>query len=226
MGMASSQNGWPASADRAAIGVERFTVHGVDFVGGVKTGDVATVFTYLVEQLSARVERLVDGWCWGHYFRAVVGGGSALSNHSSGTAIDFNAPNHPIGQTGTFSVSQVHTIHAILAKVFHVVRWGGDYTGRKDEMHFEINADAAAVAAAAKHIRAEMTHIAQEEDDMIVATEIKKGKNLFGIYSGGILTGLVAGGAVNAAARNPLWIEPSDWAELDRKSRALIGDKP
>jgi hypothetical protein len=63
----------------------------------------------------------------------------------------------------------------------------------------------------------------REEDAMLVAAEIN-GKNTFGIYSGGVLTGLTGGGAVNASKRDPLWLEASDWAELDRKSRQIVGD--
>ncbi len=62
-----------------------------------------------------------------------------LSNHSSGTAIDLNAPRHPLGTSGTFSATQRSHIRSILNSCNGVVRWGGDYSGRKDEMHFEIN---------------------------------------------------------------------------------------
>jgi peptidoglycan hydrolase-like protein with peptidoglycan-binding domain len=47
----------------------------------------------------------------------------------------------------------VRTIHAILDEVGGVVRWGGDYVGRKDEMHFEIVGNAAAVSAVAVRLR-------------------------------------------------------------------------
>lgn len=69
----------------------------------------------------------------------VIFGASALSNHSSGTAFDWNAPKHPLGRSGTFSAQQVVTIRAICnVDCEGAVRWGGDYTGRKDEMHFEV----------------------------------------------------------------------------------------
>lgn len=150
--MDTSQNGWPASPDRPSIGVTGFTVAGVAFPGGVKSGDVATVFGYLAGQFHVRVEALVDGWCWGHNYRPVTGGG-AVSNHGSGTAIDINAPRHPYGSANTFTAAQRQTIHTILAEVSSVVRWGGDYAGTKDEMHFEINAGAGAVAYVAERLR-------------------------------------------------------------------------
>jgi hypothetical protein len=154
--MATSQNEWPAGPDRRALGVDAFEVAGVAFPGGVKAGDAAVVLGYVAEQFHRRVEALVVGWCWGWSYRDVRGS-TGLSNHASGTAIDVNAPHHPLGSTGTFSATQRVEIHKILAEVGGVVRWGGDYAGRKDEMHFEINANAVAVAAVA-------TRLSQEDD--------------------------------------------------------------
>jgi hypothetical protein len=161
--MATSQNGWPAAPDRAAIGVTNsFAVAGVTFPGGVKAGDVSVVLGYVADQFHRRVEALVPGWCWGWNYRDVRGS-TGLSNHASGTAIDVNAPNHPLGSVGTFSTAQRAEIHKILGEVGGVVRWGGDYTGRKDEMHFEINASAASVAAVARTLT--------QEDDMFEAAD-------------------------------------------------------
>lgn len=149
----NSQNGWPASPDKSAIGIVRVVVPGtdIDFPQGVKSGDVATVLMYVAEQFHKTVEALVDGWCWGYNYRKIEGS-SSLSNHASGTAIDLNAPNHPMGKGGTFSASQVTAIRRILTYCEYVVRWGGDFS-RKDEMHFEIVGSAAAVARVAAKIR-------------------------------------------------------------------------
>jgi hypothetical protein len=67
-----------------------------------------------------------------------------LSNHSSGTAIDLNATKHPLGKAGTFPLEKVAMIQALAKK--YGLRWGGDYRGRKDEMHFEIALSQAKVA--------------------------------------------------------------------------------
>lgn len=143
--MATSYNGWEASADPDAIGIDRgFTGGGVTFPGGIKGGDVATVLGYVADQLQARVEPVTvnpDGsgyGCWGYNYRANVNNPSTLSCHSSGTAIDWVAPSHPNGASGTFTSSQRATIYDILAECQGAVQWGGDYTGTKDEMHFEI----------------------------------------------------------------------------------------
>ena len=74
---------------------------------------------------------------WGYAFRNIRGSADKLSNHSSGSAIDLNAPKHPLGHSGTFNSMQIVLIQALCKK--YGLRWGGDYLHRKDEMHFEID---------------------------------------------------------------------------------------
>jgi hypothetical protein len=139
MASGTSYNGWPASDDKASIGVEPFgDAVGLPFPGGVKAGDVATVLGYVATQLHYRVEPCVAGCDWGHTFKANVNNPSQLSCHASGTAIDYNAPDHPNGSSNTFSDQQVGEIYAILNEVQGAVDWLEGY----DEMHFEIAVDA------------------------------------------------------------------------------------
>jgi hypothetical protein len=152
--MPRSQNGWNASPD---LKRRKLIVSGVEFVGGiVDNDDVATVLGYVAEQFHERVEPLHNPGCWGFFYRANRNDASSLSNHSSGTAIDVNAPKHPNGvpTARTYSRAQVAEVHKIVAEVDRVVRWGGDYTRTVDAMHFEINASAAAVAKVAAGLRA------------------------------------------------------------------------
>jgi len=140
--MATSYNGWPASSDKASIGVVSSDV----FPGGAKAGDVTIVLGYVARQLDARVEPCIDGWNWGYTYKANVNNPSQLSCHASGTAIDYNAPDHPNGSSGTFTQAQRGTIYAILDEVQGSVGWLEGY----DEMHFEIQvgpSDLAKVAA-------------------------------------------------------------------------------
>ncbi|WP_394941992.1 M15 family metallopeptidase [Psychromicrobium sp. YIM B11713] len=132
---ATSQNGWPASE---SLPLATLKVGSVTFPSGVLKGDVATVLGYVARRFNKEVEALHEGWCWGYNFRK-ISGSTEYSNHSSGTAIDCNAPDHPLGKEGTYSKAQVTAIHKIISDCNGVVRWGGDYNGRKDEMHFEIN---------------------------------------------------------------------------------------
>jgi hypothetical protein len=139
--MASSYNGWPASPDKAEIGVVSSDV----FPGGAKAGDVTIVLGYVARQLDARVEPCIDGWNWGYTYKANVNNPSQLSCHASGTAIDWNAPDHPNGSSGTFTQAQRGTIYQILDEVQGSVGWLEGY----DEMHFEIQVGAADLARVA-----------------------------------------------------------------------------
>ncbi len=153
--MATSQNGWPADPDPTKLGIAPCSVAGVPIGDGLLAGPVTVVLTYVALQVHLRVETLQPGQCWGYKYRPVTGG-TELSNHASGTAVDLNAPRHPLGQAATFTPAQVEEIHRILAEVDDVVRWGGDYTGRVDEMHFEIIGDQPTVAAVASKLGSAM----------------------------------------------------------------------
>jgi hypothetical protein len=147
-------NGWPASSDPAQIGIDAaFAPSGVHFPGGVKAGDVATVLGYVATGINLTVERLVNGWCWGYEYRPNRNSPGELSTHSAGISVDVNAPNHPNNAFNTWTPSQVSEIRRILRATSGVVLWGRDWTGTKDEMHFEIGASPARVKAAAAKLR-------------------------------------------------------------------------
>lgn len=150
--MATSYNGWLAV--RNGEGIDRsFTAAGAKFPAGVLAGDVATIFRWLIERLDT-IEPVVPGWCWGYSYRANVNNPSTLSCHSSGTAIDYNAPNHPNGgpRYGGWSDSDVKAIRGWLAELDGVVCWGADFGGTKDPMHFEIQGSALKVATVAARL--------------------------------------------------------------------------
>lgn len=149
--MPMSQNGWRAGTPEEVGGLDKSTVDGVAFPQGVRRGDVATVLHYVAHQFHVTVEHLVSGWCWGYHYKEIEGS-DELSNHASGTALDLNAPRHPMGRRGTFSGAQVAGIRRILDYCDGVIRWGGDYTGRADDMHFEIVKGADSVAKLAAKI--------------------------------------------------------------------------
>ena len=107
---------------------------------------VAPLLVAVASQFHEHIEGIDDGNDdWGYCYREIRGSQTVLSNHSSGTAIDLNATKHPLGSAGTFSTVQVALIQALCKK--YGMRWGGNYKGRKDEMHFEISLDEAKVAA-------------------------------------------------------------------------------
>lgn len=144
--MSVSQNGWSVYTSHPGGTCQWIT-------GYVRGGDVAVVFDYLGQRFNATVEHIRKDWSWGWNYRPIRGS-TVTSNHSSGTAVDFNAPAHPLGKTGTFSAKQRAAINKILSDCGGVIRWGGNYSGRKDEMHFEIVKNAASVKTLADKIRA------------------------------------------------------------------------
>lgn len=172
--MATSQNGWPAG-ERADIGIVTVTVPGTKTKLPVKGGDVADVLLWVATRWHNEVEPLVEPGNWGYAYRAVRGATSGLSNHASGTAIDLNAPAHPLATEplATLTKAQVATAKRIEADTGGVVRWGGSYSGRKDTMHWEINAGPAAVAALAARINGSTSTPAPtpEGDDMYGTNE-------------------------------------------------------
>lgn len=130
--MPTSQNGWPVVTDSGALTPLKWVT------GRVLPGDVHAVFSELCRRFNAEVEPITQAHSWGWAYRPIRGASGGYSNHASGTAIDLNAPRHPLGATGTFTAKQVTRIRAILADLDGVIRWGGDYSGRKDAMHFEV----------------------------------------------------------------------------------------
>lgn len=140
----TSYNDWLASpAPKDFGGLDNRVVPGTfdtRLRPGVRAGAVAEVLFYVAAQLHARVESGAlynPGDEWGYSFRKNRNADN-LSCHASGTAFDWNATRHPNGKSGTYSREQVAEIRKILAEVGGIVRWGGDFSKTKDEMHFEI----------------------------------------------------------------------------------------
>lgn len=142
---ATSQNGWPAlSADSAQL--HTWTIPGADRTRlRLRGGSAGFLLVHLAVFFDRRVEDIdfnyrageLDDWAYA--YRPVRGYETTLSNHSSGTAMDLNATEHPLGSTDTFTADEERLIRRRLNRYLGCVRWGGDYRGRKDEMHFEID---------------------------------------------------------------------------------------
>lgn len=137
--MVVSQNGWVAN-DRSRV--SRRQVPGTNVYLTVHNG----VSGDLLLEVAAQFDRYVQdidtppGDDWG-YAERPIRGDTTLSNHASGTAIDLNATRWPLGSDPAINLSfaQIMRLRQIVATTGGVVRWGGDYDGRKDPMHFEIN---------------------------------------------------------------------------------------
>lgn len=147
--MPTSQNGW------AANDVSRTTsykIAGTTRALRLVKGPAGELLARLAAWIDANVERMDNETVmddWGYAERPIRGSSTTLSNHASGTAFDFNATQHWLGATGTWSASEKAKINAKLQTLGNVVRWGENYTRRKDGMHFEINVRPTAAGLAA-----------------------------------------------------------------------------
>jgi peptidoglycan hydrolase-like protein with peptidoglycan-binding domain len=158
--MSSSQNGYPANDPSLT---QTFTVPGSAVKLRLRKGACGEVLTLIAAWVDSHVEDIdtrhgVRGYDvpddWG-YAERLIRGGFSLSNHASGTAEDLNAVQHPLGATTTWSPAEIYEINHYLTTEWTdplthtvVVRWGQNYSGRKDGMHFEINAPESAVKRA------------------------------------------------------------------------------
>lgn len=169
--MTNSYNGWPASKDPKAIGVDPNwePIPGHRLPGGIKAGDVETVMTYFARQLHARVEPIDRDAVkddWGYVYKHSANSPKLISCHASATAFDWNSTRHPNGKRGTFTAAQVAEIRKIQAETRGVVRWLGDATGTPDEMHFEIRGTPQDVATAAAHLPTNVAPTTTGDTDM------------------------------------------------------------
>jgi hypothetical protein len=111
-------------------------VEKVDAPGGVRREIHDLVLILLHESERRGYINLHDGWCWGGACRPIKTSSGTLtqtpSNHSWGLALDLNAPENVFG-------GSTHKIPTAMARLWNEYgfRWGGDYSGTKDWMHFE-----------------------------------------------------------------------------------------
>jgi len=136
--MATSQNGLSAN-DRSVIA--SFTIPGSSRKLALRKGPMSVVLLDFLGFWHQEIEPIDTGQLddWGYAERLIRGSSTTLSNHSSGSAADLNALKHVLGKLASASLSptQIAKIRARIALYKGVLRWGGDYTGRKDVMHTE-----------------------------------------------------------------------------------------
>lgn len=80
-----------------------------------------------------------NGWAIynGSYAYRNVRGRSGLSNHAYGAALDFDAGRNALGSNPRDKIGFEPDDPLVLAFKKEGWRWGGDYAGRTDPMHFE-----------------------------------------------------------------------------------------
>lgn len=147
----ATQNGWDVIAGGD---LDKSPVPGTNVipVPGLRRGDVATVLLHVGKLFNERVAKIYNPGCWGWNAPIPIPGSDIISNHASGTAIDFNAPSFP-WTLRKMSPEQREACRQIVRDLEGVIAWGGDFPTRVDEMHFEIIGNEEDVASVAKKIR-------------------------------------------------------------------------
>ena len=147
-----SQNGFTAN-DRSVIA--SYTVPGTNLKIALRKGDVSVILLEYLRRYNLEVEPLSHNPqdLWGYAERTIRGSATVLSNHASGSAVDHRATAHPLGVKNTFTPAKKTALLRLLAWFEGVIRWGGSYSGRVDEMHGEIVGTAAQIARIANKVR-------------------------------------------------------------------------
>jgi hypothetical protein len=130
----------------------------------LKPGDAGFVLSHFALWYHERVQKINEGvWDeWGWAVRPIRDS-SVTSNHASGTAIDLNATKHPLGVRGTLrfwlrrgtrrELAEERIRRILNTQYKDVIRAGLNYTGRPDEMHYEIVRDYSFVRPLAARLR-------------------------------------------------------------------------
>lgn len=142
--MATTENGWLALSN-STLQSKHLTI--IEPVPGRKfrvRKEAAPLFNYFISRFHDLVEPIDRGVLddWSFNYRPVRGGSRKLSNHASGTAVDLNSTEHPYRRPNTFEPHEVRLIEKILDECQGLLRWGGNYSRVKDDMHFEVHPNA------------------------------------------------------------------------------------
>lgn len=165
-----SQNGYVA-CDSSLIG--KFTVPGSSVKINLRKGDVSVVLLDFLGWYHKNIEPLKQADTGGYNCRNIAGS-TKLSNHASGTAADVRWQDHVQGKRNAgFSSAEVSKINTKLKEYGGAIRWGNNYSGTPDAMHFEINQGAAAVKKQADRIRARNVKPAPAKPPAKPATGLK-----------------------------------------------------
>lgn len=142
-----SQNGYLAN-DRSVTDIFQVTAAGLTM--RFRKGPCGLMLAHNLRWFDENIRNidgpLLDDWSYAE--RPVRGTVYTLSNHASGTADDKDATKWPLGSDPRkyLTDAEIARYRDHLKLYEGCIRWGGDYTGRKDPMHDEINKDEATVA--------------------------------------------------------------------------------
>lgn len=136
-----SQNGYVAN-DRSVL--DAFFVGDRQFL--FRRGAPGLLLWHAIDWFDRNIKDInpgqIDDWS---FAERLIRGGTEVTNHASGTAGDVDATKWPLGVDPSkyLTADQIRRWREHLKLYEGCIRWGGDYTGRKDPMHLEVNRDEA-----------------------------------------------------------------------------------
>lgn len=139
--MATTRNGFTVQPE-GSKNLAKLDVDGVPFVMWKPTIKLVRHITTFLNAVEPVKEA---GWDGGYAHRPVRGSNTTPSEHSAGTAFDWNASQHPRGGSryGGWSTEQVRVIRWYLGtNPGKQWKWGADFTTTVDPMHFELRSKA------------------------------------------------------------------------------------
>lgn len=124
----------------ACLGQQRMTLireDGRNFYVAPRVAPIFQAFLHTIVQRGYRIGMgVLDDWS---YNCRDIRDSTAVSEHARGTAVDINATTNPMGSR--LRTDMPYWV-PVVAKQYGL-RWGGDYSTRKDAMHFEFMGTAA-----------------------------------------------------------------------------------
>jgi putative chitinase len=127
-----SENGWPM-VDQGSC--QWVTVPGCNVSLQIQVGQPVQILRAFAADINAYVQPLrdADSACW------TEGNSVDTSNHLSGTAIDVDWNDHPMGpEYAGWTPAQIAKIRELLDFYEGTVFWGEDWDTPKDSMHFQM----------------------------------------------------------------------------------------
>jgi len=139
--VATSVNGWSVVGSQET---HPWKVNGAIPPVRLRKGPGGFVLAHFLLWYAEEVERVqgqvLDDWGWCP--PRPIRGGTSMSNHCSGTALDINAQAHPLGGRDTHTQRQEWDIlRRLKGKYCGGITWGGTWEHRPDPMHFEVTHD-------------------------------------------------------------------------------------
>lgn len=150
--MSTSQNGYPLIPTQSEPPLFKWVIPGANRTYILREGPAGYLLACYILWHHKRIQSLDNPTYddWGYAPPKPIPGSNSYSNHGSGTAADINATEHPWGEVGTYSAWNTYRIRKRMRNYHNLIRWGGDYLHKKDEMHFEIVASEEECRAYAK----------------------------------------------------------------------------